>query len=72
MVAFMANFMSVGTGFYLMNAFMEPLILQIAGYLIAGQSFDHTGSYRLAYTMFLVFDVIAAILIWSIPKSKVD
>ncbi len=48
------------------------LILQIAGYLIAGQSFDHTGSYRLAYTVFLVFDGIAAILIWSIPKSKVD
>ncbi len=25
MIAFIANFMSVGTGFYLMNAFMEPL-----------------------------------------------
>ena len=45
------------------------LILQIAGYLIAGQSFDRTGSYNLAYAMFLVFDLAAAVLIWSIPKS---
>ena len=46
------------------------LILQIAGYFIAGQSFDRTGSYNLAYTMFLVFDLAAAVLIWSISKSK--
>jgi nitrate/nitrite transporter NarK len=47
------------------------LILQMAGYLIAGQSFDRTGSYNLAYAMFFVFDVIAAMLIWSIPKTKI-
>ncbi len=46
------------------------LILQIAGYFIAGQSFDRTGSYNPAYTMFLVFDLAAAVLIWSISKSK--
>jgi MFS family permease len=45
------------------------LILQMAGYLIAGQSFDHTGSYNMAYAAFLGFDLIAAVLIGSIPKS---
>lgn len=45
------------------------LIFQVAGYFIAGQSFDRTGSYNLAYAMFLSFDIIAAVLIWSIPKS---
>ena len=46
------------------------LILQIAGYLIAGQSFDRTGSYNPAYALFLLFDLAAAALIWSIPKSE--
>jgi hypothetical protein len=41
-------------------------------YFIAGQRFDHTGSYNLAYAMFLVFDLAATILIWSIQKSRGD
>jgi MFS family permease len=46
------------------------LILQMAGYFIAGQSFDRTGSYNLAYTAFLAFDVIAAVLIGSVPRKR--
>jgi OFA family oxalate/formate antiporter-like MFS transporter len=48
------------------------LILQIAGYFIAGQSFDRTGSYNLAYTLFLIFDLAAAMMIWSISKTQTD
>jgi OFA family oxalate/formate antiporter-like MFS transporter len=46
------------------------LILQMAGYFIAGQSFDRTGSYNLAYTAFLAFDVVAAVLIGSVPRKR--
>ncbi len=45
------------------------LILQISGYLIAGRSFDRTGSYNPAYALFFIFDIVAAMLIWSISKS---
>jgi hypothetical protein len=40
------------------------------GYLIAGQGFDRTSAYNPAYAMFFVFDIVAAVLIGSIPKSK--
>ncbi|MCF8068230.1 MAG: MFS transporter [Desulfobacterales bacterium] len=44
------------------------LILQVAGYMIAGQSFDLTGSYDTAYAIFVVFDFIAAVLLFSIKR----
>jgi len=40
----------------------------LLGYLIAGQRFDRTGSYNPAYALFFIFDIVAAMLIWSIPK----
>ena len=44
------------------------LILQMFGYLIAGQSFDTTGSYDTAYGIFIGLDVIAALLLFSLKK----
>ncbi len=44
------------------------LILQMFGYLIAGQSFDITGSYDNAYKIFIIFDIIAAFLLFSLKK----
>jgi len=38
------------------------------GYLIAGTSFDITGSYDTAYIIFIVFDIIAALLLFSLKK----
>jgi sugar phosphate permease len=46
------------------------LILQIGGYVIAGQSYDRSGSYDLAYITFALFDIIAAVLLWSIPADR--
>ena len=43
------------------------LSLQGVGYLIMGQSFARTGSYDLAYAVFLALDLIAAGLVASIP-----
>ncbi len=45
------------------------LVLQMIGFLIAGQSFDRTGSYGFAYALFFIFDLAAAGLIWSVRKS---
>jgi len=44
------------------------LILQMFGYLIAGQSFDTTGSYDTAYLIFILFDIIAALLLFSLKQ----
>jgi MFS family permease len=44
------------------------LILQMFGYLIAGQSFDITGSYDTAYKVFIGLDLIAAFLLFSLKK----
>ncbi len=44
------------------------LIAQTSGYIIAGQSYDRFGSYDPAYICFIVFDLIAAVLLWSIRK----
>jgi len=46
------------------------LVVQMVGFFLAGQSFDRTGSYGFAYTLFVIFDIVAAGLIWSIRKSK--
>jgi len=46
------------------------LVLQMIGFLIAGQSFDRTGSYGFAYALFFVFDFVAAGLIWSVRKTN--
>lgn len=42
------------------------LSLQLIGYLIAGVSFDHTGSYDAAYLVFIGLDMIAAVLLFSL------
>ena len=39
------------------------LVLQMAGYLISGLSYDLTGSYDAAYALYLVLDAIACILL---------
>jgi len=39
------------------------LIMQLAGYLIAGQSHDQTGSYDLAYMIYIGLDLLAAVLL---------
>lgn len=44
------------------------LILQMFGYLIAGQSYDITGSYDTAYKIFIGLDIIAAFLLFSLKK----
>jgi MFS family permease len=36
------------------------MILQMAGFLIAGQSYDRTGSYDMGYAVFVIFDMVAA------------
>jgi len=44
------------------------LFLQGAGYLMMGQSFDRTGSYNLAYSAFILLDIMAALLILSVKR----
>ncbi|MBN2468937.1 MAG: MFS transporter [Deltaproteobacteria bacterium] len=46
------------------------LLLQMPGYLIAALSFDLTGSYNVAYGVFIVLDLIAAGLIVSMKKPR--
>jgi nitrate/nitrite transporter NarK len=45
------------------------LMLQMGGFLIAGQSFDRLGSYDTAYTIFLIMDVAAAVLLLRVSES---
>ena len=46
------------------------LMLQGVGFLVAGQSFDRTGSYDSAYAVFIVFDLIAAVLILTARQPE--
>ena len=46
------------------------LLLQLFGYLIAGQSYDRTGSYDTAYAIFIGFDIVASLLLFSLQKSE--
>ncbi|MBW2366238.1 MAG: MFS transporter, partial [Deltaproteobacteria bacterium] len=45
-------------------------VLELAGFIIAGQSFDRTGSYDTAYIIFLVLDVIAFFLMLSVKRPR--
>lgn len=44
------------------------LVLEVLGYVIAGQSFDRTGSYNTAYAVFLVLDLVAVVLVIGAKK----
>jgi MFS transporter, OFA family, oxalate/formate antiporter len=46
------------------------LMLQLFGYLIAGISFDRTGSYDAAYLIFVVFNIGAALLLISLKHNR--
>lgn len=41
-----------------------------AGFIIMGQSFDRTGSYDTAYTIFFLMDIIAVFIIMSVRKPS--
>jgi MFS family permease len=45
------------------------LLLQVAGYLLMGQSHALWGSYDLAYAVFVVLDLAAAALVWTLPPA---
>ena len=51
-----------------MRIFALFFILQLGGYIIAGQSFDHFGSYDAAYGIYIVMDLIAAGLILTVKR----
>ncbi|MFZ5564138.1 MAG: MFS transporter [Thermodesulfobacteriota bacterium] len=44
------------------------LIIQMTGFGIAGASFDRFGSYTPAYILFMILDVIAALLVISVKR----
>lgn len=44
------------------------LILQLLGYLIAGRSYDLTGSYNTAYAVFIGLDVVAVALVMTADR----
>jgi len=46
------------------------MLLQAAGYLIMGQSFALFGSYDWAFVVFMALDLIAAAMVWSLPKPS--
>jgi MFS family permease len=46
------------------------LVLQLLGYIIAGMSFDRTGSYDAAYMVFIVFDLCAALLLITLRHRE--
>lgn len=59
--------------FALVGRFLGLLLgINIIGYLIMGQSFDRTGSYNIAYAIFIVLDIIAISLILTISKPEMD
>jgi OFA family oxalate/formate antiporter-like MFS transporter len=45
------------------------LVLQMFGYLIAGQSYDITGSYDAAYMVFIGLDLISVLLLLSLKQA---
>jgi MFS family permease len=47
-------------------------VLELMGFIIAGQSFDRTGSYDTAYIIFLVLDLIAFFLILSVRRPIIN
>jgi hypothetical protein len=47
-------------------------VLELMGFVIAGQSFDRTGSYDTAYIIFIVLDIIAFFLILSVRRPIID
>lgn len=46
------------------------LSIEISGFLIAGQSFDRTGSYDLAYIIFIILNLLAVYLIVTTKKPQ--
>lgn len=44
------------------------LVIQMAGFVIAGLSFDLTGSYNTAYMLFIALDVAAAAIVLSVKR----
>jgi nitrate/nitrite transporter NarK len=46
------------------------LLLQAVGYLLMGQSYDRTGSYNTAYTVFILLDIAAAGLILWVRRPE--
>jgi MFS family permease len=46
------------------------LSFQLIGYLVAGMSFDFTGSYDAAYLIYIILDIIAALLLLSIKSNR--
>lgn len=48
------------------------LCLQMLGFMIAGQSYDRLGSYDAAYCIFIVLDLLAALLVFTVrtPEKK--
>ncbi len=48
------------------------VIIEVFGFVIAGQSFDRTGSYDLAYIVFIVLALIAVCLIATTERPRID
>jgi len=46
------------------------LILQLTGFIIMGRSYDLLGSYDAAYCLFIVLDLVAALLILSLKQPQ--
>jgi predicted MFS family arabinose efflux permease len=44
------------------------IILEVGGYMLMGQSYDRTGSYNTAYAVFVLLDIIAAVLVFSASR----
>jgi predicted MFS family arabinose efflux permease len=45
------------------------LILETFGFIIAGQSFDRTGSYDAAYIVFIFFNLLSLVLVAAMKKT---
>lgn len=48
------------------------LALQGLGYIIMGQSYDRTGSYNLAYAVFIALSLLAAGLVFSLRRPRLN
>ena len=48
------------------------VIIEVFGFVIAGQSFDRTGSYDLAYIVFIILALIAVYLIVTTRRPEID
>jgi len=46
------------------------LIIQLIGFIIMGRSYDLMGSYDPAYGLFIVLDLVAAVLILSVRRPQ--